>query len=99
MFVSFKTIHLGLYSTTSFITCSNEYLEKMPELYRKDCMEEKEFFCFVFLSVLSQDFDIFVLSDNSKAFDVKMKDKTGRDLVSAVMWDYEWVSSVSSRAM
>ncbi|XP_025104527.1 LOW QUALITY PROTEIN: tankyrase-like protein [Pomacea canaliculata] len=39
------------------------------------------------------------LIENSKNFDVKLKDKMGRDLVSAVMWDYEWVSSASSKAM
>ena len=38
-------------------------------------------------------------AENSKNFEVKMQDKMGRDLVSAVMWDYEWVSNASSKAM
>ncbi|XP_076464084.1 poly [ADP-ribose] polymerase tankyrase-like isoform X2 [Babylonia areolata] len=40
-----------------------------------------------------------LLIEKSKNFDAKAKDKMGRDLVSAVMWDYEWVSNVPSKAM
>lgn len=40
-----------------------------------------------------------LLIENSKNFDVRAKDKLGRDLVSAVLWDYEWVSGSSGKAM
>ncbi|KAL8622950.1 hypothetical protein ACOMHN_027071 [Nucella lapillus] len=40
-----------------------------------------------------------LLIERSRAFDAKAKDKMGRDMVAAVMWDYEWVSNVPSKAM
>ncbi|XP_070180050.1 poly [ADP-ribose] polymerase tankyrase-like isoform X2 [Littorina saxatilis] len=40
-----------------------------------------------------------LLIENSTNWDVKVKDKMGRDLVGAVVWDYEWVSSATSKAM
>ena len=59
------------------------------------------FLCFSVLHLPAVHDLLFCVSDseNSKNFDVKVKDKMGRDLVSAVMWDYEWVSSASSKAM